>query len=115
MELLAPIPGENPAGVYLRYDPVYDQIREARREDDDLPRGDWETTRKVADWPQVIRLAADTLSKRSKDLQVAAWLTEAWLRRDGFPGLRKGLELLRELLERYWDSVYPPVEDGDTD
>jgi len=39
--LLNPIPGENPSGKTLRYDPVYDKIREARREEDVLPQGDW--------------------------------------------------------------------------
>ena len=33
--LLDPIDGENPSGPDLRYDPVVDQIKEARREDDD--------------------------------------------------------------------------------
>jgi type VI secretion system protein ImpA len=114
-ELLTPIPGENPAGVYLRYDPLYEQIKEARREDDDLPQGDWQTTRKAADWSLVIKLATDALSKKTKDLQIAAWLTEAWLRREGFGGLRRGLELVQSLLQEYWDTVYPEIDDGDTD
>src|ERR687888_336800 len=33
-ELLAPIPGENPAGQSVRYDGTYDALREARRADD---------------------------------------------------------------------------------
>ena len=38
--LLQPIPGDNPAGPSLRYDPVYDEIKRAREEEDDnLPRG----------------------------------------------------------------------------
>ena len=35
-DILNPIPGENPGGADLRYDPVYDKIKEARREDDNL-------------------------------------------------------------------------------
>ena len=76
--LLAPVPGASAAGANLRYEPLYDQIKEARREDDDLPQGDWQSTRKTADWPLVIRLTTDALAKRSKDLQLAAWLTD-WL------------------------------------
>ena len=34
--LLAPIPGDNPAGGSLAYSPEYDQIREARRSDEDI-------------------------------------------------------------------------------
>jgi type VI secretion system protein ImpA len=112
-ELLQPIPGDNPAGEDLRYEPVYDEIKEARREDDEGPQGDWERERKLADWPKVIKLATDCLSKQSKDLQLAAWLTEALLRKEGFGGLRSGLELIKGLLANFWDNVYPEAEDGD--
>jgi type VI secretion system protein ImpA len=112
-ELLAPIPGENPAGTYLRYEPLYDQIKEARRADEDVAQGDWQTTRKVSDWPLVVRLTTDALSKKSKDLQLAAWLTEALLQREGFSGLRTGLGLLPDLLQQYWDHLYPPIDDDD--
>jgi type VI secretion system protein ImpA len=114
-DLLAPIPGDNPAGLYLRYEPLYEQIKEARREDDDLPQGDWQTARKSADWALVIKLATDALANRTKDLQIAAWLTEAWLRREGFAGLRNGLQLLHDMLQQYWDTAYPGIEDDDTD
>ncbi len=114
-DLLAPIPGDEPAGPYLRYDPVYDEIKEARREDPDLPQGAWETSRKTADWPRVVALAEEVLRRRSKDVQVAAWLTEAALHREGFAGLRRGLELLRDLLEGFWDGVHPEIDDGDAE
>ena len=112
-DLLTAIPGPNVAGADLRYDPVYDKIKEARHEDDDAPLGDWQRPRKTADFALVTKLAGDALAGRSKDLQIAAWLTEAQLRREGFAGLRSGLELLRALLTQYWDSLYPPLEDGD--
>ena len=112
-DLLNPIAGGNPAGIDLRYDPVFDRIKEARREDDDAPQGDWQRERKVADFAQVTKLASDVLATKSKDLQVAAWLTEAQLRREGFAGLRGALALLRGMLERYWDQLYPEPEDGD--
>lgn len=115
IELLEPIPGAQRVGAHLRYEPLYDQIKEARREDDDLPQGDWQTTRKVADWPLVIRLASEALSKRSKDLQLAAWLTEALLRKDGIAGLRQGIGLVHQLLEQYWEDVYPEIDDGDAE
>jgi type VI secretion system protein ImpA len=113
--LLNPLPGDQPCGADLRYDPLYDKIKEARREDDDAPQGEWERPRKVADWPQVIKLATEALDKRSKDLQVAVWLTEALLRREGCAGLGEGLTLLRGLVERFWDQVHPQLEDGDAE
>jgi type VI secretion system protein ImpA len=114
-DLLQPIPGTSPAGADLRYDPLYDKIKDARLEDDGAPLGDWERPRKTADFGLVAKLAGDALASRSKDLQLAAWLTEAQLRREGFAGLRDGLELLDGLLREFWDDLYPPLEDGDAE
>jgi type VI secretion system protein ImpA len=113
--LLTPIAGPNPAGASLRYDPLYLQLAEARREDDGLPKGDWEQKPKRADWAQVVALAADALATRSKDLQLAAWLTEALLRTEGLVGLRTGLDLLRALTEQFWEHLYPEVDGDDTE
>jgi type VI secretion system protein ImpA len=114
-DLLAPIPGPTPAGPDLRYDPVYTKLKEARREDPDAPQGDWQYTRKTADWTQTATLASDVLAKRSKDLQVAVWLAEALLRRDGFAGFRQSLDLLSDLLDRFWDDLHPELENGDAE
>ncbi len=114
-DILEPIAGDNPSGKSLRYEPIYDQIKEARREDDDVPQGDWQIEVKKADWVLVIKLASDAIAKKSKDLQLAAWLTEAMLRREGFAGLQAGLDLMRGLLENFWDTLYPELEDGDAE
>ena len=74
-DLLNPIDGPNPSGVNLRYDPIYDKIKEARREESQPPPGMTERDRKVADNPLVIKLTTDALAKRTKDLQLTAWLT----------------------------------------
>ncbi|HEY0038461.1 MAG TPA: type VI secretion system protein TssA, partial [Longimicrobium sp.] len=112
-DLLAPIAGDNPAGVSVRGEAVYQQIKLARFEEDDVPQGEWQRDRKTADFVQVVKLATEVLSRQSKDLQVAAWLTEAWTRREGFAGLTRGLQLLHALLDRFWDHVHPEPEDGD--
>lgn len=112
-DLLTPIAGDNPSGANLRYDPIYDQLKEARRQDDSGPQGDWQHDRKVADYRQVFDLAGKALAQRSKDLQLAVWLTEAALYREKFAGLQQGLDLLRGLLEQFWDTLYPEIEDDD--
>jgi type VI secretion system protein ImpA len=116
-DLLDPISPQQPAGVDLRWTPEWDRIKEARRADDALESGKWaKRDHKVADWRLVQQLAAEMLRERSKDLQFAMWLTEANIKLDGFPGLRDGLRLLRELIVRYWDSgLYPLMEDGPED
>ncbi|HEV7518598.1 MAG TPA: type VI secretion system protein TssA [Thermoanaerobaculia bacterium] len=112
--LLAPISPERPAGEPLRYAGVYDYIQEARREDDaTLPRGIWKSSLKRADWNGVMVAAMDALETRSKDLQLAVWLLEAWIHLHGVAGVVRGLELLRGLCELYWDDVHPLPEGGD--
>lgn len=111
--LLRPIEPGEPSGRDLRYQGTYDEIRDVRRDEGGLPQGVWETEAKRADWARVSELCTDAIKNSSKDLQIAAWLLEAWLNLYGFSGVASGFELLSNLLERYWDTVYPRAEDGD--
>src|ERR1017187_1580581 len=114
-DLLNPIPGDNPAGANLRYDPITDRIKEARREDLVVPQGEWKTALKTADHPAAIKMASDALVKKGKDLQLAVWLVDSIVRREGFAVLAPCFRFLRDLLEQYWDTLYPPIEDDDTE
>ncbi len=112
--LLEPIPGMNPAGELLRYEGTYDRIAEARREDDPtLSQGIYKSTLKRADWATAATICVDTLTTRTKDLQIAGWLLEAWLHLDGFAGAARGLKVLAGLCEQFWDDVHPLIESGD--
>jgi len=115
--LLDPISAEQPAGADLRWTAEWDRIKEARRADDGLESGKWaKKERKTADWPAVRDLATTMLRDRSKDLQVALWLTEANIKLHGFAGLRDGLRITRDLMLRYWDhGLFPIMEDGPDD
>jgi len=113
-DLLNPIPGDNPSGVSLRYERIYDQIKEARTEDDDtLPSRGWERPVKKADYALVMKLAGEALATKSKDLQLAAWLTEAHVRREGLSQLQPCLQLMFSLQEQFWETVYPEIDEGD--
>lgn len=114
-QLLLPIDGENPSGENLRYAPIYGQITEARKEQLNESPGVWVRETKNADWARVIQLSSLALSTRAKDLQLAVWLTEAGLRQEGIAGLRTGLNVITGLLERFWDTLYPEIEDGDAE
>ncbi len=111
-ELLQPISQASPSGKDLRYI-IYDKVREARREDDELNRGAWITERKKADYPLALRLCCEALEKDTKDLQLAAWATESSLTLDSLPGFHRGLDFLARLLDGFWDSLYPIIEDDD--
>ncbi|MBW2592190.1 MAG: type VI secretion system protein TssA [Deltaproteobacteria bacterium] len=113
--ILTPIPGENPAGEDLRYAPIYDEIKEARRADDILNRGDWDREIKTSDWEKVISLSQKTLVEKTKDLQIGAWLTEALTKTEGFEGLSTGLTILTGFLNHFWEHVYPEIDEDDLD
>lgn len=115
-ELLAPISEESPTGRSIEYDVIYDEIEEERRADDPREeRREEDGPLKMADYGAVERMARNVLTKESKDLQIAAWLTEAWTHRSGLEGLRSGVDLVRELMVRYWDEVHPGIDDGELD
>ncbi len=112
--LLTPISAEKPAGDSLRYSGLYEAVEAARREDDpSLPQGVWKTELKRADWKEAARLCLDALETRSKDLQLAAWLLEAWIHLEGLPGTAAGLDVLAALCESFWETVHPLPQDGD--
>lgn len=113
--ILAPIPGDNPAGDDLRYSSVYDEIKEARKAEDALDRGDWQSAVKRADWDRVIKVTIEALTGKTKDLQIAAWLVEALIKTEGFDGLYTGLAIVNGLLRDFWERVYPEIEEGDLD
>lgn len=113
-DLIAPIPGPDSAGISLRYEDTYQDIAEARREDDpSLPLGDWERPLKRADWHRVEQLCSEALATKSKDIQIAAWLTEAWLHLEGLDGFARGLALVESLCREYWDEIHPRIEDSE--
>jgi len=65
-------------------------------------------------WREV-REKSSELLKRSKDLRIAMYLTISLLKLEGIHGLRDGLSLLRGLLERFWDNLYPQLDPDDND
>lgn len=120
-ELTAPISDENPAGVDLREDSgrggdfrtVKDAREEARRIERQADLDGEEPTQAMTHWRTVRSLSQNILREQSKDLEVVANLIEALARTDGFAGLQAGFQLARELVENYWDQLYPaPDEDG---
>jgi type VI secretion system ImpA family protein len=100
----------------MRFEPLYDAIREARRDEDpNLSQGVWQTDVKRADWHLVENLCTHALATQTKDLQIAAWLTEAWLALEGMAGFVRGIDLLTQLCNAFWDSIHPKPEQDDSD
>jgi type VI secretion system protein ImpA len=113
-ELIAPIPGDNPAGEPVPFEDR-EKLEELRTEvdpselDDSDPRKGEMQARK-ADWGGIIRLTKEILGRKSKDLLTAARLTEALVKKHGFAGLRDGLQLIRGMIDQAWDRLNPVIE-----
>ncbi len=120
--LLAPIPGANPAGVNLRLDTTptstYHKLKDARNQARAIERSwvreDNNGSGKGPDWNPVLQLTPLLLTEKTKDLEIVAWFIEASIRSRGFRGLSDGFRLACDLVERFWEHLYPkPDEDGD--
>jgi len=119
--LLTPISADSPTGMDVRTDfsPTsnYFRLRDARadaraaeRAADTDPAAEGTSTES---WRTVRALSLKILSEQAKDLEIAAWLTEALVRSNGLAGLAFGAQVIGGLADRYWDQLYPmPDEDG---
>lgn len=117
---LQPIEGDDPAGVDLRQDfapsSTYYRLRDARAEARAAERAmdaNPDETTVPPQWRSIEDLAAKAIESQSKDLEIAAWYTEALLRHHGFAGLAAGVKLMHGLVEGFWEGLHPrPDEDG---
>jgi type VI secretion system protein ImpA len=108
--LTAPLPGDQPAGARLTAD-VRKKMEDARKDFEANPDDPSKPPiPKKPDWPGIVRLATDSLAKTSKELLTAVRLVEALTKREGFPGLRCGLEFLRAFVTECWDRMHPAIE-----
>jgi type VI secretion system protein ImpA len=116
--LLAPVSEEAPVGVDPRgdrnSDSLYYRVKDARNAARSEERGAVETGGATPEgWSTVVSAAVDLLSGVGKDLEVAAWLVEALVRTEGFAGLRDGIKVIAGVVEKYWETCFPELdEDG---
>src|SRR5580658_3551053 len=117
--LLEPIPGDVPQGVDIREDfssqSPYNRLRDARSDARDaekmLDNGDPNAGDPTPMWRTVREIGLKTIRETAKDLEVAAWVTEAYVRSNGLAGLYAGASLIKGLAEQYWDDVFPLPDD----
>lgn len=110
--LLAPAVEDPPCGPDLEYDPAFMELEQAARGKPEQQFGDTLIPAEEPAWGD-IRTSAVALLGRSKDLRVAALLARALVRTANFAGFLPGMQLIREMLERYWDGVHPRLDPED--
>ena len=108
--LLAAVSEDSPTGENIEYDPDFLALEAM------LP----ETTEAIFDGAQTentdwrgIMNAAEALLARSKHLPTAVILTAGLVEIRNFTGLRDGLCLIANMLDRYWETFWPQLDPED--
>ena len=109
--LLAPISGDEPAGPDLSISNEYAEVDRAYRDADVPPALSPMGALEAPDtsFAEVVELATDFLGSRSKDIKITVLLTGALIREEGFAGFSSGLDLIRGLMDGFWDTLHPGV------
>ena len=105
---LEPVSPDNECGEDISYDPNFLEL-------DTLVLGKPEGMfggGEPPDW-KLIRERCRELLGRSKHLRVVVTLAGAELRMSGVPGFRDGIVLLKGLVDRYWEGLYPRLDPED--
>jgi len=94
-----PIPGDKPGGTNPSGDPRHDTVK---GEVDKL-----QSLTEQPDWKKVVDVGGEILAEKAKDLPTAAYLAYGLYHTKGLDGLALGLTVLCELMDNYWDTMFP--------
>ena len=113
--LLTEISPDAPCGEDISYDVAFLELERIAQGKAETQVGDYVQESEEPDWKQVYRQSLELLN-RSRDLRLILYLTASSLRLTGLSSFRDGLALLRGVVERYWDHLFPlldPEDDND--
>jgi type VI secretion system protein VasJ len=98
---ITPIAGANPAGASSRYEPEFEKLA------GEIAKMESVEGRSSIKWDIVVESATTLLSGKTKDLLVASYLSLGLLHEDGYPGLASGFTACRDILNTFWDTLFP--------
>ena len=101
---ITPIDGENPAGNNVKYDEDFEKI------ESEISKLTSPSASGEIDWGLVAKLSENILETKSKNILVSVYLSYALFKTKGVDGLSNGIKVLADLLENYWDTLYPPLK-----
>lgn len=110
--LLTPIADDAPSGPDLEYDPEWQELERLSQGKPEQQFGDTIIPAEEPDWRDVAQ-RAQALLARSKDARSAVLLARAQTHLEQFSGLVQGLELMHQLMDRFWDTVHPQLDASD--
>jgi len=107
--LLQPVSEESPAGDNLEYDLAFAELQRIASWTDEKQAGNEVIAAEEPAWRDV-RAQSLALLERTRDLQVALYLTQSLGALEGIPGFATGVQLIAQMLDRFWDSVHPMLD-----
>ena len=99
-----PIEGESPVGAEVREEPAFDLLEV------ELSKLSSPVHSASIDWNRITQLSVELLSTKGKDLMVACYLTAGLFETRSLAGMSDGLQVVADMLETYWDTLYPPLK-----
>jgi type VI secretion system protein ImpA len=110
--LLNDISTDAPCGEDVSYDIEFLELERLAQGTEETQVGDHIQEHEEPDWEKVTNLSLKLL-ERSRDLRLILYLTVSKLCLEGLPGFHDGLSLLRGVVERYWDHLFPQLDPED--
>lgn len=110
--LLQPVSSDSPGGPNLEYSPLYLEASRAIEGCPDAQYGSLHVAAVEPDWKRV-KAATLELLAQTRDLRLALWLTRSLVALHGAAGVADGCALIEGWLTRYWDHVYPQLDEGE--
>ena len=96
-----PISKKNPAGEDVRSFSEYEILQE------EIDKLSSPSASASVDWEKIGDLSQEILATKSKHLLTAMYLNHSLLVQRGLEGFADGTEVLRDLLNNFWDTLYP--------
>ncbi|MCA9299083.1 MAG: type VI secretion system protein TssA [Phycisphaerales bacterium] len=113
-QIRTPFSEDQPCGPSLESDPAKFGLREAMKGTPTRYMGDEVIPGEEPNWRDVARQGSELLA-RSKDLEVVMIMSLAALQLDGIDGMVRGLAAMNDLMDEFWPSVYPLLDEDEGD
>ncbi len=101
-----PISEAQPTGTDFRFEPLFEELQGEVGKLSSLSGPG------SVDWGKVIKLSSEILAEKSKDLLAASYLAVGLIYQKQIEGFAIGLKIYQELLETFWERLYPAKMKG---
>jgi type VI secretion system protein VasJ len=98
-----PISDAAPAGQESKYDDDYEQLMA------EVAKLEAISSDNPINWETINELAIGILETKSKDFLISCYLAHGLYLKEGMDGLDAGLNIIKDMLETYFDDMFPPA------